>query len=174
MGLFLSNQRTCNFKRVEWTLVALLFPVLLPLNWNIDIAVDCVQQSRVDKTLDFCPEDWKESHRDQKVTDKEEGSTWLSDFCKSACELLGLLPSCTYMDLILNNKWTVIQVRTKWRERPLPRSQTGHWVAYILDRSKWLYKGFKNGTDIKITIHRNLLGPCNMNPIDQMPSKTKY
>ena len=170
MGLFLSNQRTCNFKRVEWTLVALLFPVLLPLNWNIDIAVDCVQQSRVDKTLDFCPEDWKESHRDQKVTDKEEGSTWLSDFCKSACELLGLLPSCTYMDLILNNKWTVVQVRTKWRERPLPRSQTGHWVVHMKDRSKQHWKVFEIEIAVETAVYRRLIKTCGLNPTESITS----
>ena len=134
MGLFLSHQRTCNFKRVEWTLVALLFPVLLPLSWNIDIAVDCVQQNRVDKTRDFCPEDWKESHRDQKVTDKEEGSTRLSDLCKSACELLGSLPSCTYMDLILNNSEQLFseELNEERDHCPGPRLATG-WHTFWTD-----------------------------------------
>lgn len=136
-GVFLSNQSICGFKRVGWTLIAFVFLVLLPLGWNLHVALETVQQSRVDKTLDFCPEDWKGSHREQKVTtDYREGGAWLSDSCKFVYELLGSLPSCTYMDLILNSMLTVVQLRTKWKDRQLPRSQTGQGVAHIQDWSK--------------------------------------
>lgn len=140
-GMFLSNHRTCGLRRLGWTPIAFLFYVLLPLTWNMIVAVASVKKSRADETLVFCLEDCKGSHREPEATGRSWRERSLGKWhCKLVYKLLGSLPSFRRMNLPLNSTSTIL--RTKRRGGPLPGSQTGHRVAHIQETFKQLCKGF--------------------------------
>lgn len=53
-------------------------------------------------------------------------------------------------------------LRTVLTDRPLPSSQTDHWVMHMKDRYQYQCKVFENWADFETRVHRRCVRGCTL------------